>query len=227
MAPAASRLIRHEGRPAVDWQIAALLTQDGMTNGAIYALLGAGASCSCSRSRASSGCRGRVRRVRRADAGRRCRPASGRDRSGCWPAWRPRRAGSRSSQRCVARDRAGLRRRLASVAGVPLAIAGLVVAPRRVKLPLPVQVAADARAPSRALGPLLYRIAYQPLAEALGAGAADRRRSRALRADRARPVCSSAPKARARRRSPTRACHVGALNVTCQSLWIFGDQPCC
>ena len=38
------------------------------------------------------------------------------------------------------------------------------------------------------LGPLLYRLAYQPLADATRAGAADRLGRRALRADRPRPV---------------------------------------
>ncbi len=48
---------------------------------------------------------------------------------------------------------------------VPLAIAGAVAAVAPLELPLPVQILATLAAVT-ALGPLLYRIAFQPVAEA-------------------------------------------------------------
>ena len=60
---------------------------------------------------------------------------------------------------------ARLPRRLAVWTGLPLAIAGAVAAVAPLGLPLPVQIVATL-ASVTALGPLLYRIAYQPIAEA-------------------------------------------------------------
>src|SRR5215831_16542863 len=56
-------------------------------------------------------------------------------------------------------------RRLAIWSGIPIAIAGLVWWAAPLNLPLPAQVALTLAAVT-ALGPLLYRIAYQPLADA-------------------------------------------------------------
>ncbi len=72
------------------------------------------------------------------------------------------------------------------------------------------------------LGPMLYRLAYQPLAERVGAGAAHRLGRGALRADRPRAACSSAPRARARPLSPTRRFNLGAMTVSGQSLLVVG-----
>ena len=58
-----------------------------------------------------------------------------------------------------------LGRRLALYVAAPLAVAALVYAAAPLNLPLPVQIALSV-AIVTALGPLLYRLAYQPLAEA-------------------------------------------------------------
>ena len=58
-----------------------------------------------------------------------------------------------------------LPRRLLLWTAVPLAIAGAVAAVAPLELPLPVQILATLAAVT-ALGPLLYRIAFQPVAEA-------------------------------------------------------------
>src|SRR5207248_3685333 len=58
-----------------------------------------------------------------------------------------------------------LRRRLALYVAAPLAIAGLVYTAAPLTLALPLQIVL-AVAIVTALGPLLYRLAYQPLAEA-------------------------------------------------------------
>jgi len=60
---------------------------------------------------------------------------------------------------------ARLPRRLLTWTAVPLAIAGTVAAMAPLELPLPVQILATLAAVT-ALGPLLYRIAFQPVAEA-------------------------------------------------------------
>ncbi|MEO8752982.1 MAG: branched-chain amino acid ABC transporter permease [Casimicrobiaceae bacterium] len=75
-------------------------------------------------------------------------------------------AGAMETWQCIRAGEAHrLPRRLLVWTGVPIAIAALIwwVAP--MQLPLPVQVVLTLAAVT-ALGPLLYRIAYQPLAEA-------------------------------------------------------------
>jgi len=62
-------------------------------------------------------------------------------------------------------EAAHLPRRLLVWTAVPLAIAGAVAAVAPLELPLPVQILATLAAVT-ALGPLLYRIAFQPVAEA-------------------------------------------------------------
>jgi branched-chain amino acid transport system permease protein len=62
-------------------------------------------------------------------------------------------------------ETARLPRRLLTWTGLPLATAGAVWAMAPLGLPFPVQILATLAAVT-ALGPLLYRIAYQPLAEA-------------------------------------------------------------
>jgi branched-chain amino acid transport system permease protein len=67
---------------------------------------------------------------------------------------------------CVKRgELARLPRRLALWTALPLAVAGFVWAMAPLALPLPIQIVATLAAVT-ALGPLLYRIAYQPVAEA-------------------------------------------------------------
>jgi len=75
-------------------------------------------------------------------------------------------AGAIEAWSCLAHGQARrLPHRLLLWAGVPLAIAGLVRWLAPLQLPLAVQIAL-ALAAVTALGPLLYRIVYQPLAEA-------------------------------------------------------------
>ena len=107
---------------------------------------------------------------------------------------------------------------------LPLAIAGARLGRwRRCRCRLPCR--SSPRWPAvTALGPLLYRIAYQPVAEASRAGAPHRLGRRALRAARPRACGSSAPRARARRRSSSASFTVGAINVSVQSLLVVGDQ---
>ena len=62
-------------------------------------------------------------------------------------------------------EAARLPRRLLTWTAIPLAIAGAVAAMAPLALPLPVQILATLAAVT-ALGPLLYRIAFQPVAEA-------------------------------------------------------------
>ena len=62
-------------------------------------------------------------------------------------------------------EAARLPRRLLTWTAIPLAIAGAVAAMAPLELPLPVQILATLAAVT-ALGPLLYRIAFQPVAEA-------------------------------------------------------------
>src|SRR5688572_33504466 len=67
---------------------------------------------------------------------------------------------------CLRRgESARMPRRLALWTALPLAIAGLVWAAAPLSFPLAVQIVATLAAVT-ALGPLLYRIAYQPVAEA-------------------------------------------------------------
>jgi branched-chain amino acid transport system permease protein len=148
----------------VDTTIAALLTQDGVTNGAIYALLALALVLVFT-----------VTRVIWVPSGE-------------FVAWGTLTlaglqlgkapgivgllvgmslvAGAMEVWRCVrAREERRLPRALALWCGVPLAIAGLLWWLAPLGLSLPIQVLLTLAAVT-ALGPLLYRVAYQPLAEA-------------------------------------------------------------
>jgi branched-chain amino acid transport system permease protein len=148
----------------VDFTIAALLTQDGVTNGAIYALLALALVLVFT-----------VTRVIWVPSGE-------------FVAWgtltlaglqlgKPPGivgllvgmavvAGAMEVWRCVRAGEPGrLPRALALWCGVPLVIAALLWFLAPMSLPLPIQVVL-ALAGVTALGPLLYRVAYQPLAEA-------------------------------------------------------------
>ncbi len=75
-------------------------------------------------------------------------------------------AGLMETASALRRGEAGrLPRRLLTWTAIPLAIAGAVAAMAPLELPLPVQILATLAAVT-ALGPLLYRIAFQPVAEA-------------------------------------------------------------
>jgi branched-subunit amino acid ABC-type transport system permease component len=148
----------------MDLSIAALLAQDGITNGAIYALLALALVLVFAVTRVifvpsgefvaygtltlaalqlgkSPGTVGLLVGLALVAGAMECAAAAKRH------AWRP------------------LPRRLALYVGLPLAIAGAVHVAAPLQLALPVQIIL-AVASVTALGPLLYRIAYQPLAEA-------------------------------------------------------------
>ena len=149
----------------MDFSIAVLLAQDGITNGAIYALLSLALVLVFAVTRVIFVPAGRVRDLRNADAGcAAARQAAGHRR----PAARSALASpARWRSYAAARDRDWRRlpRRLAMYLVVPLAIAALVHAAGAAALAFPLQILL-AVAIVTALGPLLYRVAYQPLAEA-------------------------------------------------------------
>ena len=203
--------------PRMDFSIAGILMLDGVTNGAVYALLALATVLVFAVTRVifipqgefvaygaltlallqlgkvpghASGCCSPLAAARRAaldivDAAARaaCAPAS--DRARRW------------------RDTLALPVRRAR---------GRAGGPRRASCPLAVQSAADAgdRHAARAAG-LPARL---PAARRRDrAGAADRLGRRALRADRPRASCSSAPRAFATRASGTRASRLGAAHA--------------
>lgn len=148
----------------MDTTIAALLTQDGVTNGAIYALLALALVLVFTVTRVIWVPSGEfVAWGTLTLAGLQLGKASGivgllvgmAVIAGAMEAWRCARAG----------ELRRLPRALALWCGVPLAIAALLWYLAPMGLPLVVQVALTLAAIT-ALGPLLYRIFYQPLAEA-------------------------------------------------------------
>ncbi|HKW80865.1 MAG TPA: branched-chain amino acid ABC transporter permease [Casimicrobiaceae bacterium] len=148
----------------MDFSIAALLAQDGITNGAIYALLSLALVLVFA-----------VTRVIFVPAGELV--TYGTLTLAALQVGKPPGivgllaglAALAGLMEVFAAARAGgwrrLPRRLAHYAVLPLAIAGLVQWLAPLSLPLPVQILLTVAVVS-ALGPLLYRVAYQPLAEA-------------------------------------------------------------
>ncbi|MFO1324568.1 MAG: branched-chain amino acid ABC transporter permease [Burkholderiales bacterium] len=148
----------------MDATIAVLLTQDGITNGAIYALLALALVLVFTVTRVVWVPSGEfVAWGTLTLAGLQLGKASGivglivgmAAVAGAMETWQLLRAG----------EGRRLPRRLALWCGVPLVVAGLLAWLAPMQPPLPVQVVL-ALAAVTALGPLLYRIAYQPLAEA-------------------------------------------------------------
>jgi len=148
----------------MDFQIAALLAQDGITNGAIYALLALALVLVFTVTRVIFVPSGEfVAWGTLTLAGLQLGKAPGivgllvgmAVVAGAMEAWRILRAGE------VRR----LPRALALWCGIPLVVALLLWQLAPLSLPLPIQVLL-ALAAVTALGPLLYRVAYQPLAEA-------------------------------------------------------------
>jgi len=148
----------------VDLTIAALLAQDGITNGAIYALLALALVLVFTVTRVILVPAGEfVAWGTLTLAGLQLGKAPGivgllvgmAAVAGAMEAWRILRAG----------EARRLPRALALWCGIPLLIALLMWQLAPLSLPLPVQVLL-ALAAVTALGPLLYRVAYQPLAEA-------------------------------------------------------------
>src|SRR5690349_20811780 len=148
----------------MDWSIAALLTQDGITNGAIYALLALALVLVFA-----------VTRVIFVPAGELVAYGT-LTLAGLQLGKPPGTVNLLVAMAIIAgavEIYAGLRRgeigtvprRVALWSGIPCAIAALVWWCAPLALPLPVQVTLTLAAVA-ALGPLLYRIAYQPLAEA-------------------------------------------------------------
>jgi branched-chain amino acid transport system permease protein len=148
----------------MDFSIAALLTQDGITNGAIYALLALALVLVFA-----------VTRVIWVPSGEFV--AFGTlTLAGLQLGKTPGTVGLLAGMAFVAGlmevvasvrrgETARLPRQLALWTALPLAVAGFVWAVAPLSLPLPIQILATLAAVT-ALGPLLYRIAYQPVAEA-------------------------------------------------------------
>jgi len=148
----------------VDLTIAALLTQDGVTNGAIYALLALALVLVFTVTRVIFVPSGEfVAWGTLTLAGLQLGKAPGivgllvgmAVVAGAMEAWRALRAG----------EARRLPRALALWCGIPFVVALLLWQLAPLSLPLPIQVLL-ALAAVTALGPLLYRVAYQPLAEA-------------------------------------------------------------
>ena len=148
----------------MDLSIAALLAQDGITNGAIYALLALALVLVFTVTRIVWIPAGEfVAWGTLTLAGLQTGVAPGTLKvlvgmaviAGLMEAWG-----------CIRRGQAGrLPRRLAAWTGVPMVVAALVWWLAPMQLPLPVQVLLTL-VTMTTLGPLLYRVAYQPLAEA-------------------------------------------------------------
>jgi branched-chain amino acid transport system permease protein len=148
----------------MDLSIAALLAQDGITNGAIYALLALALVLVFTVTRIVWIPAGEfVAWGTLTLAGLQTGAAPGTLKvlvgmaviAGLMEAWG-----------CIRRGQAGrLPRRLAAWTGVPIAVAALVWWLAPMQFPLPVQVLLTL-VTMTTLGPLLYRVAYQPLAEA-------------------------------------------------------------
>ena len=148
----------------MDLSIAALLTQDGITNGAIYALLALALVLVFAVTRVIWVPSGEfvafgTLTLAALQLGR--TPGTVGLLAGMAVV-----AGVMEIVACIRRGEAArIPRQLAAWTVAPLAIAGFVWVVAPLTLPLPLQVVATLAAVT-ALGPLLYRIAYQPLAEA-------------------------------------------------------------
>ena len=148
----------------MDSTIAALLTQDGVTNGAIYALLALALVLVFAVTRVifvpsgefvSYGALTLAALQLGKPPGTIGLLVAMAIVAGVIETWSAARASAWST----------LWRRLALYVATPLAVAAVVYAAAPLSLPLPVQIALSV-AIVTALGPLLYRLAYQPLAEA-------------------------------------------------------------
>lgn len=148
----------------MDFSIAALLAQDGVTNGAVYALLALSLVLVFAVTRVIWVPSGEfVAFSTLTLAGLQLGKASG--IAGLLAAMAAV-AGAMEIVRALRqREGAGLVRRLALWAGVPLAIAGGLQVAAPLALPFVVQILLTLLAIT-ALGPLMYRIVYQPIAEA-------------------------------------------------------------
>ncbi|GMU70589.1 MAG: branched-chain amino acid ABC transporter permease [Burkholderiales bacterium] len=148
----------------MDLSIAALLAQDGVTNGAVYALLALSLVLVFAVTRVIWVPSGEfVAFSTLTLAGLQLGKASG--IAGLLAAMAAV-AGAMEIVRALRqRDAGGLVRRLVLWAGAPLAIAGLLQAAAPLALPFVVQILLTLVAIT-ALGPLMYRIVYQPIAEA-------------------------------------------------------------
>ena len=187
---------------AMDLTIFALLAQDGITNGAIYALLALALVLVFAVTRViwvPSGEFVAYGTLTLAGLQLGKPPGTVGLLSSAWR-WSPAlmevvRLRSRRGER--APDAAAARR----VDGHPAAIAGAAWWLARIELPFWAQILVTL-ALVTALGPLLYRIAYQPIAEASVLVLLIVSVAVHFALTRARPAGSSAPRARARRRSP-------------------------
>jgi branched-chain amino acid transport system permease protein len=148
----------------MDWSIAALLTQDGITNGAIYALLALALVLVFAVTRVIFVPSGELVAYGTLTlAGLQLGKPPGTVHLLVAMAFI---AGAIELVIGIRRGEMGtIPRRLALWCGIPCAIAALVWWCAPLALPLPLQVALTLAAVA-ALGPLLYRIAYQPLTEA-------------------------------------------------------------
>ena len=148
----------------MDLTIAALLTQDGITNGAIYALLALALVLVFAVTRVVWVPSGEfVAWGTLTLAGLQLGKAPG--IVGLLVGMAVVAAAMEAWQALAAGEGRRLPRRLALWCGAPLGVAALLWWAAPLQLPLPVQVLLTLAAVT-ALGPLLYRVAYQPLAEA-------------------------------------------------------------
>ena len=148
----------------MDLTIAALLTQDGITNGAIYALLALALVLVFAVTRVVWVPSGEfVAWGTLTLAGLQLGKAPG--IVGLLVGMAAVAAAMEAWQALASGEGRRLPRRLALWCGAPLAVAALLWWAAPLQLPLPVQVLLTLAAVT-ALGPLLYRVAYQPLAEA-------------------------------------------------------------
>ncbi|MEO8487255.1 MAG: branched-chain amino acid ABC transporter permease [Betaproteobacteria bacterium] len=148
----------------MDLSIAALLAQDGITNGAVYALLALALVLVFAVTRVIWVPSGEfVAYGTLTLAGLQLGKASG--IAGLLAAMAVIAGVMELVRAAKLRDGRGLAPRLAGWTGAPLAIAGLLVLVAPLEPPFVVQIALTLAAVT-ALGPLLYKIAYEPIAEA-------------------------------------------------------------
>jgi len=148
----------------MDLSIAALLAQDGITNGAVYALLALSLVLVFAVTRVIWVPSGEfVAFSTLTLAGLQLGKASG--IAGLLAAMAAVAAAMEIAGAIRARSGGGLAKRLALWAGIPLAVAGVLQAAAPLEPPFAVQILLTLVAITT-LGPLVYRIVYQPIAEA-------------------------------------------------------------
>ena len=204
----------------MDLSIAGILLLDGVTNGAVYGLLALALGAGVRGHARHLHSAGRVRRLRRADAGAAAaRQGAGDDLAAARA--RGGRGAARSRRRASGAACRRRRWRAASSArwSAPVVVAALTWWAAPLKLHLLAQSALTL-AIVTLLGPLVYRLAYQRARRRERARAADRLGRRPLRADRPRPVFFGAEGYRNPSFWDARF-SAGALTLSGQTIFIF------